>query len=246
MLNYFIGMRSKGNRNTNSGNNPHPGNQNGNKCNNASNKNGPMTPMQNGNGIHNSPHMGRRQFNGVPPPPTKDFQMTMSQQQHLQNQQLVNNLLQMGQLDPKFYSDVLATSNLGLYSLQQSKSLGSNLNALWQQQNNNRGGTGMQQQFPPMAYLQQNSQTILTAANFGRLMQSQGEKFNRLAQSRSSGSIPDTLNKPRVVRFDMDSDENEDMDPEATLNMIKNAETKFSGLNLNGKFLIFNIKSFKT
>lgn len=265
----FLGMRSKSARNVNGlNNNLSSGHKrNSNKSGNsgvASSQNGGHGPVPTAMNQNPSPHLSRRQFpygngNILPPPPTQgrnnpefcnpDYQLSSSQQQQIQKQQLANLL---GQLDPQLYGEILssASSNLGLYSLQQSKSLGNNLNAIFHQQQQSQqfnnapfalGGA--------LAFLQQSqrSHSILVANNnnnnnFCGPAQNgdnvgSGGQF-RLSQSKSSGSIPDSLTKPRV-RFDLDCGESghgrgRELEEEATANMIKNAESRFSQMNLNG------------
>lgn len=228
----------------------------------------------NGGILHHSPHIGRRQLGYGNSSPqqgrnhlslnanAREFQLTASQQHQIQNQQLANLL---GQLDPNFLAS--ATTNLGLYSIQQSKSLGNNLNALlYQQQQQGKqpppfnpvaplGGGGLG---GAIAFLQQQqrSQAILTSSNNNFSLQQQPNnnhlhhgppqigagQFNRLCQSKSSGSIPDNVSvgvaKPRVRFIDVETDDEtksrNNLD-EATANMIRNTENRFSDLKINGK-----------
>jgi len=226
------------------------------------------------NSVPNSPMVSRHSFNfnnnNAPHQPlqssgnrslnvnAKEFQFTPSlqqqQQQQIQSHQQLASLL--SQLDPSFYENAagaLLASSVGVYSLQQSKSVGNNLNSILLQKqihhqmnsaaaavaaaanNVNRGGMpfgpnpfafGFQNSLP---FQQQQSQQN-HPMNFGPV--GSGAPFNRLSQSKSSGNISSigTANvaKPRV-RFD-----DEDSDDETYRNSMKNAETGFASMKLNG------------
>ncbi len=86
------------------------------------------------------------------------------------------------------------------------------------------------------------SWTLLQTTNFSQnnhnnrdnVVGVSGSQFNRLTQSKSSGSIPDNLsnlNKPRV-RFDiLDKNDNEDKNTST----VNNTEMRLSNLNMNCK-----------
>lgn len=212
----------------------------------ANNNNGNMYPpsQQNGGSVPNSPLITRHVFNFNASPNqqsgrslnanAKEFQFVPNQQQQLQTQQLANLF---SQLNPRFYSDA-AGALLASYSLQQSKSLGNNMNLFVHGNQNSMALPYNLNVQNPLGFNGYNGGHQVQSQKPSFMTERQGQdpqqgKFVGLTQSKSSGSIPGLLpasqNKPRV-RFD-----DEDSEEEANRNTMKNAESVFASMKLNSK-----------